>query len=74
MGESTMGVLVRAVSGGYGMNIQCATCINHDLMYQVDETDHHVVNRVTGAIQHWARIFQCPNYWPAHQYGGRRGQ
>lgn len=52
--------------------IQCATCINHDLMYQVDDPDHHAVNRVTGAIQDAARKYQCPGYFPSHQFG-RRG-
>lgn len=56
------------------MNIQCATCINHDLMYQVDEPDSHVLNEVTRHIQKWARKLQCPAYFPAHQFSERRGR
>jgi len=60
------------VGGDPIVNIQCATCINHDLMYQVDEPDYHVLNEVTWHIQKWARIMKCPDYFPAHQFSGRR--
>lgn len=56
------------------MNIQCATCINHDLMYQVDESNYHVLNEVTHQIQKWARELKCSAYFPVHQYEGDMGR
>jgi len=48
--------------------IQCATCINHDLMYQGPEDTQQNINNVTAAIQKWARRCECPDYFPSHQY------
>jgi hypothetical protein len=50
--------------------IQCATCINHDLMYQGPEDTQENINAVTAAIQKWARILERPDYFTSHQYRG----
>jgi hypothetical protein len=58
-------------NGGGGEDvIQCATCINHDLMYSGPPDTQENVNRVTAAIQKYARIYECPSYFAAHQYRG----
>jgi hypothetical protein len=62
------------VGGDPIVNIQCATCINHDLMYQVGESNYHVLNEVTHQIQKWARELKCSAYFPAHQYEGDMGR
>ena len=45
--------------------VQCATCINHDLIWHGETQDER--NRLTGAIQDAARKYGCSDYFRSHE-------